>query len=117
MLDVSELELIHMLHTQGLTVTAIGRRLRRDRKTVRKYLKRGMAEVRAARRTPKPSKLAAFVDYLQQRVSEYPDLTTTRLLHELRAIGYSGSVTTVKERVRALRRQASREPPEIRVSQ
>ena len=42
MVQLGELMMILDLHRQGLTVTAIARRTGRDRKTVRKYIERGL---------------------------------------------------------------------------
>jgi DNA-binding NarL/FixJ family response regulator len=43
MVELGELMMILELHRQGLSVTAIARRLGRDPKTVRKYIERGAA--------------------------------------------------------------------------
>ena len=52
------------LHRQGLSVSAIARQLERDRKTVRKYIERGLAAPACGPREPRPSVVTPFVPYL-----------------------------------------------------
>jgi transposase len=95
------------LHRQGMSVTAIARRTRLDRKTVRKYLQRGIEPpAYAPRRVPRLSKVARFARYLSDRVGNFPELTASRLLREIRELGYDGGYTAVKDFLRGVR------PPE-----
>ena len=68
------------LHRQGLSVSAIARRLGTDRKTVRKVHRQGS---RAARSTARASREHArsirSLSYLRARITAYPDLTGKRL--------------------------------------
>jgi hypothetical protein len=64
MVQLGELMMILELHRQGLSVTAIARRTRRDLKTVRKYIERGIeAPVYGPRSVGRPSKLAPFMEF------------------------------------------------------
>lgn len=108
MIDLADLQLILELFEEGLSITAIARRVNRDRKTVRKYVVSGGSSLRDVRQTSKPSKLDKFADYLTQRISLYPDLSATRLLREIRAMGYDGSATVLSARVRTLRAELSK---------
>jgi transposase len=110
-IEQDELHAILDLHREGLTVTAIARRLNRDRKTVYKYLRSGCDQVRYVRQSPRPSKVAAFDEHLWRRLARFPDLTAARLLQELRAKGYSGSATILKYRIRELRQQIENGEP------
>lgn len=84
------------LHRQGMSVTAIARRTGLDRKTVRKYLQRGIEPpAYAPRRVSLPSKVAPFARYLSDRVANFPELTASRLLREIRELGYDGGYTAV----------------------
>src|SRR5690606_6702249 len=74
-------ELRH-LHQQGLSVSAISRRLHLDRKTVRKYLRQREAAGRPVRRT---SKLDPFRPYLEYRLAQWPELSAARLCREIQA--------------------------------
>jgi transposase len=91
------------LHRQGLTVTAIAERVGVDRKTVRKYIERGLEPPVYQPRPPRPTKVAPFERYLQDRVAAYPELTASRLLREIREQGYAGGYTRVKDVLREIR--------------
>jgi len=106
MIDQADLTLIIELFEQGLSITAIARRVGHDRKTVRKYIASRDLPSRQVRIIHRPNKLDRFLDYLTQRVASYPDLTAARLLREIRAMGYDGSATTLCSRVRDLRSQS-----------
>jgi transposase len=91
------------LHRQGLSVTAIAERVGIDRKTVRKYIERGLEPPVYQPRPPRPTKLAPFERYLLERVTAYPELTASRLLREIREQGYGGGYTRVKDVLREIR--------------
>jgi transposase len=91
------------LHRQGLTVSAIARRVGIDRKTVRKYIERGLEPPAYGPRQPRPRRLGAFEAYLHQRVIAYPGLTGSRLLREIREQGYGGGYTAVTDFLREVR--------------
>ena len=95
--------MIHDLHRQGLSIQEIARRTGHDRKTVRKYLKAGLAPPVYGPRDPRPSILDPYKDYIRGRLAAYERLTASRLLREIRGLGYSGGATTVKDFVRAVR--------------
>jgi transposase len=106
MIDQADLTLIIELFEQGLSITAIARRVSHDRKTVRKYIASRDLPARQARVIHRPNKLDRFVDYLTQRIGRYPDLTAARLLREIRSMGYDGSATALCSRVRDLKAQS-----------
>ena len=85
------------LHRQGLSVSAIARRLGIDRKTVRKYVERGLEPPIYQARLPRPAKVAPFQPYLRDRVAAYPDLTGSRLHREIRELGYAGGYRAMAE--------------------
>ena len=91
------------LHQQGLSVSAIARRLGIDRKMVRRYIERGLEPPIYQARQPRPAKVAPFQRYLQERVAEYPELTASRLCREIGEIGYTGGYTAVKDFLRTVR--------------
>jgi len=82
-IQLGELVMILDLHQQGLGVSAIARRVGIDRKTVRKYIERGLEPPAYGPRTPRPRRLEPFEAYLRQRVVAYPSLTGSRLLREI----------------------------------
>jgi transposase len=100
---LGELVMILDLHRQGLSVSAIARRVGIDRKTVRKYVERGLEPPIYQARQPRPGKVAPFHPYLRERVAAYPDLTGSRLHREIRDLGYAGGYTAVKDFLRSVR--------------
>lgn len=91
------------LHRPGLSVSAIARRAGLDRKTVRRYVERGLEPPTYGPRPPRESKVTRFERYLRGRVGTFPELTAIRLLREIRELGYAGGYTAVKDFVREIR--------------
>jgi transposase len=115
MVRLGELMMILELHRQGISVTAIARRTGRDPKTVRKYIERGIeAPFYGPRSVGRPSKLAAYLDYLRERVTAFPDLSAARLTREIRELGYAGAYTAVKRYLAAIRPENGPKPYEVR---
>lgn len=96
------------LHRQGLSVAAIARRMGVDRKTVRKYIARGMEPPAYGPRPAKEKAIDGFLPYLRERLEAFPTLTASRLWRELRERGFDGSYTLVKRAVRQLRPERPR---------
>ena len=95
--------MIHDLKRQGLSITAIARQAGLDRKTVRRYLARGIEPPAYKKRAPVARLITPFEAYLRGRVAAYPDLSATRLMREIREQGYRGGYTGVGEFVREIR--------------
>jgi transposase len=115
MVRLGELMMILELHRQGVSVTAIARRTGRDPKTVRKYIERGIeAPVYGPRTVGRPSKLAAYLDFLRERVTAFPELSAARLTREIRELGYAGAYTAVKRYLAAIRPVNGPKPYEVR---
>jgi len=91
------------LHRQGLSLSAIARQTGLDRKTVRRYIQRGLEPPAYRPRPPRTGKITAFNAYLRERVAAYPELTAKRLHRELRDLGYDGGYTAVKDVLRGIR--------------
>jgi transposase len=100
---LGEIVVILDLHRQGLSVSAIARRVGLDRKTVRRYLKRGLEPPAYGPRPPRQSKLAPFARFLRERVGAFPELTASRLLREVRELGFTGGYTILKDFLRDAR--------------
>ncbi len=115
MVRLGELMMILELHRQGVSITAIARRTGRDPKTVRKYIERGVeAPTYSPRSVGRPSKLAAYLDFLHERVTAFPDLSAARLTREIRELEYAGAYTAVKRFLAATRPENGPKPYEVR---
>ncbi len=76
-------------------MSEIARQSGLDRKTMRRYIERGLEPPTYGPRRPKPGLLDPFTGYLRERVKAYPGLTGSRLLRELKERGYRGGYTAV----------------------
>jgi len=100
--DVNE---IIELRRQGLAITQIGALTGFDRKTIRKYLD----DPKRPRYGPRPqrgSQLEPFAIYIQERLAAGV-WNAVVLLAELKARGYVGGYTVLKDYLRPLRREAA----------
>lgn len=95
---------------QGLTKTAIAERLGINRRTIQRWIEAGELDrdldadpPRYGPRSQVPTKLDAFKGMITTRVQTYPELSAVRLLEEIRAAGYTGGYTQLKEFVREIR--------------
>jgi transposase len=95
-----ELRQILHLHEQGYGTREIARRVLRNRKFVRRILRAQGHDPSRSRRASAASKLDPFREAIQERVDKH--LTTTRILREIRALGYSGGRTILAEYVCSL---------------
>jgi transposase len=95
------------LARQGLTVSAIARRTGHDRKTIRKYVERGLEPPAYTPRPPAPSPLAPFEAFLRERIGSFPELTGRRLWREVRELGFPGGYSTVTDFLRTVRPPAA----------
>lgn len=100
---------------QGLRKTEIARQLGISRDTIHRMIRNGdlqrdPREVRYGPRPPVATKLDPFKPIVQTRLAEFPELTATRLWHEIRAAGYTGGITQLREYVRGIRPKPVPEP-------
>ena len=102
---------IQVLHRQGMSIRGIARELGVSRNTVRRYLRTDTAPEFGARQT-RPSKLDPFKDYLQQRVAAaHPDwIPATVLFDELKASGYLGGITILRDYMATLKPRCRPDP-------
>lgn len=105
---------INVLYRQGTSIREISRRLGISRNTVRRRL-RSEEEPVAATRSLKGTKLDNYRAYLQTRIAAArPDwIPATVLFEEIKAMGYSGCVTTVRNYARTMK-PVSRPDPVVR---
>jgi transposase len=100
MLQVDQIVDIKSLHQQGYSIRTIAQVTGFARNTIRKVLRGGHAGKR--RPVTRPGKLDPFTDYLRHRCAEHP-LSAVRLLDEIRPMGYTGSIDTLRRFLAGLR--------------
>ena len=103
MVDLKELMTILELHEQGLSVSAIAERTGHDRKTVRKYIRKGLKAPKYKPRAPRATVVQPFEAYLRERVAAWPELSGARLLREVCELGYRGGKTVLNDFLRVVR--------------
>jgi transposase len=109
--------LVHYLE-QGLSKAAIARQVGIDRRTVYRWIAAGELDPdpetgllpHAVRRAPQPCKLDAYRDIIRTRLATYPELSAVRLFEEVKAAGYCGAYTQLKDFVREIRPKPDPEP-------
>ncbi|MCL6564062.1 MAG: IS21 family transposase [Firmicutes bacterium] len=94
---------LYELHGAGHSIRAMARELGIARNTVRKYL-RAPGVPQPTRRPRRPSKLDPYKEYILQRLNEGVDHGMV-LVRELRARGYTGSVSLLRAFVHPHRRR------------
>jgi len=107
-----------ILAQQGLTRRAIARALSVSRNTVRKILAtHGKARMQPQtalagppERAPRSKQIDDFKEKVTALLARHPEITAQRVLEELRAGGFGGGYTAVKEHVRRVRPPARPEP-------
>ena len=103
MVTLGELVMILDLARQGLSVSAIARRTGMDRKTIRKYVAKGLEPPAYTPRPPRQTLVSPFEPYLRERSPPFPDLNGSRLLREIQERGYTGGYTALKDFLRTIR--------------
>lgn len=103
---------IKRLLSEGLEVSEVARRLKVDRKTVRKYRDLDMEGVAAARRrgAQRSRKVSRFKEVVKQRVEAMAVdgiINAQAIYEELKTLGYRGSARSLRRHVSGLRSQAS----------
>jgi transposase len=102
---------IQVLHQQGKGIRAIAREMGVARNTIRAILE-GKSDGQYGPRQPRPTKIDAHKDYLQERLEAAGKirLPAKVLLREIRAKGYAGGITRLKEYLREIRPAPPDEP-------
>ena len=103
MVTLGEIVMIQNLKSEGLSISQIAARTGLDRKTVRKYLDRGLEAPVYGPRQPRERVIAPYEAYLRGRITNFPDLSGKRLFREIKSQGYKGGYTAVTDFLREAR--------------
>jgi len=111
MIMVDQFMDIKSRHNNGQSIHSIAHDTGIARNTVRKVL-RGEHSIQSRSRTSstakaRASKLEPFHDYIRKRVQEF-DLSAVRILPEIQAMGFQGSVHTVRRYIKSLKQDRAR---------
>jgi transposase len=106
----------HMLD-QGLSKAAIARQVGVNRRTINRWIAEGQldrdvetGEIPHPVRRSRPAKLEPFREIIHARLQSYPALTAVRLFEELKAAGYSGGISQLRDFVAEVRPRPAPEP-------
>jgi len=100
---------------EGLSKAAIARRLGVSRRVVHYWIASGQLErdldaAPTRTTTPRVTKLAKYTSIITDRLTTYPELSAVRLFEEIRAAGYTGGITQLRDYVGRVRPRPEPEP-------
>ena len=103
------MQLKHYL-ARGVSKAALSRRFGVSRRTIHEWIETGQLErdlssgrSRYSPRAPVAHKLTPYRGIIAARLEEFPELSAKRLFDEVRAAGYRGSYSRVRDYARAVR--------------
>jgi transposase len=107
--------LLQHLLDEGLSKTAIAQRLGVSRRVVHHWIATGQltrdVDTTPPRQyPPRRTRLEPFTGIITARLTTYPELSAVRLFEEVRAAGYPGGITQVREYVARARPRPDPEP-------
>ena len=109
------LVLLQHLLDDGLSKTAIAQRLGVSRRVIYHWLATGQltrdVDTPVPRQyAPRPTQLAPYTGIITTRLATYPELSAVRLFEEVRAAGYPGGITQLRDFVARVRPRPEPEP-------
>ena len=109
------LVLLQHLLDDGLSKRAIAQRLGVSRRVVHHWiatgqLTRDLSAATPRRASPRATQLAPYHALITARLASYPELSAVRIFDEVRAAGYPGGITQVREHVARVRPQPAPDP-------
>ena len=109
------LVLLKHLLDQGLSKSAIARQLGVSRRSVHHWITTGQLERDLTGggprvRTARPTRLEPYKPIITTRLGTYPELSAVRLFEEIRAAGYPGGITQLRDYVAQVRPRPEPEP-------
>jgi len=102
-------EVLRLRLTEGKSLRAIAKKTKLDRKTVRKLLGLAKGSHKPKPAQPRTSILAPYAEEIRKTLDDCGDMPAPAMLDRLRAHGYQGGITVVRERLRLLRPKPKQE--------
>jgi len=81
---------VKRLHKQGVSIHGIARQLKKNRATVRNYLR---LEVALPKNSPAKSNIFVFEEYVLNAIATRPGVLITELYKEIKVLGFTGKKT------------------------
>lgn len=100
--DAVRAEVMRLHYLERLSIRAIARRLGLARRTVRRHLGK-LPPRETSNPAPRPSLLDPFARKIESMIEGSPELRAPQILERLRPLGYTGGLSILRSRVRALR--------------
>jgi transposase len=110
MTDETRAEVLRLSYVDGLSARAIAKRLHLSRNTVRRLLgnpppSRSAPKIAA----PRDSILEPYHPLIKELIDEVPEMKAPAVLERLRAVGYTGGITVVRDYLRRTRPRPQQE--------
>lgn len=103
MLSKEEFYVLKHYLGEGMSKTAIAKKLGVSRMTIYRHAAGDKDEPVYSPRPPRPTLLDPYKDYIRGRLKLYPELSAVRLFKEIEERGYLGKLTRVRDFVRLIR--------------
>ncbi|MBE2247918.1 MAG: IS21 family transposase, partial [Myxococcus sp.] len=101
--DTRVAEALKLYLVDGLPMRVIAKKLGMSRNTVRRIVGRGSAKKRITPAQPRTSLLTPYEAKVKALLEETPELTGPAVLEKLRADGYRGGISILRDKLRTLR--------------
>ena len=117
MIDPERRVLLKHYLEKGVPVAVLARRLRIGRRTIQRWIAAGetdrdvdIADIRYTPRPNRPGKLDPYKPLIEERLTQYPELSAVRLYTEIHAAGYAGGMSQLRAFIRHTRPTPMAEP-------
>lgn len=105
----TQAEILQLHFSAGISRRQIAKQLGINRKTVTAVIERGQVLTKVRHRNPRRSILAPYYERIERLLKEAPARSAVNILHHLRAAGYQGGVTILKDYLATARPSAQKE--------
>jgi transposase len=99
--DQQKEDVLRLHFVEHLPTRQIAERLGMARRTVRSVIQG--RQTSAPARKPRVTQLAAYESIIKQELSRVPSMNAPAMLERLRAVGYTGGISVLRDRMRVLR--------------